>query len=834
MKNFWKKIFAGAMLTTMVAGFSGCKDKTDNNISVDLDGDGTIAEWETVFEAAEASDRLVNKKTVVNIASLADLKAINGKAVDTAYVLTKNIDCGGETLSINIGASNYLYGNNRIIRNFKLGEAKMSETADEGVIDNGIRDYLNGSAQVSVNCLFYNAGAIYDLRLFMGKQSFAPKNDTTSMDVSAINSARFVDNVIIKGAINVKPNIDDAIKKYNLALAVVDHSEEKIEITNVETQGKISYEDGDANRVNSDGLQIAAIIPTLTAGSTVYNATAKTDISINSNAKMTVGGITATNNGFVTSSTSSGDMSLVYKESSNLVCGGIVGANEQLAEVKNCSSSGKINFTSNRDFEVNDTLRTQARVGGVAGKNTAGVIDYCVSDAEMIGNNLTTLYIGGVCGESSRGIFNNLVSRGSITLTNIDGLTMANLVGKMTYGTVEKAIVLTNISLDNSAHNFSKVRLGMVTVFEEGSTTSFTEQSQEEGGEDIVTHFYDMAVGEQKAPEFGYILVGGTNEVYMKTESEGKNTFEYNLGLRNKMLYKTEDEFGAESLASYIPHMQMFHSLYYLTNYQVKKYEPVDGVKTDMNIPLSYPVNAGSDRVRVVADSIVYNPEWFAKTLCFNYGANHNEIYVGGVNVQDRDNSLKTIKLTLNADYAKTRYFENSQYNEELSRFDSKFETVATENSGSYNTNDELFSFLNYLMGTTLSSIENQGQAGGRYMSVLVNRAFFAGQVMVEGDEGAEVVEMYAVPLFADRVAKALTQMNCVVETKYFALGGMECSSENEDLFRVRISASSGRSSFVFSFDVREFVNKTPVTDELGENYYVINIKYMKNTSTIV
>lgn len=826
-------MFAGALLTTMVAGVSGCGKDKDKNVSIDLDGDGAIAEWETVFQPVEVSDRIVNKKTVVNIASLADLKAINGTAIDTAYVLTKNIDCGGETLSINIGASNYLYGNNKIIRNFKLGEAKMGDAA-EGVIDNGIRDYLTGAAQVSVNCLFYNAGAIYDLRLFMGNQTFAPKNDTSSMDVSAINSARFVDNVIIKGAISVKPNIDDAIKKYNLALAVVDHTGEKIEITNVEVQGKVSYEDGDANRVNSDGLQIASVIPVVTAGSTVYNATAKANIKINSNAKMTVGGVAAVNNGFVTTSRSTGDIDLVYKESSSLLCGGVVGSNEQLAEVKNCTASGKINFTSNRDFAVNDTLRTQARVGGIVGKNTAGVISYCATDAIMTGTNLTTLYIGGVCGESSRGIFSNLVSRGSINLTNIDGLTMANLVGKMTYGTVEKAIVLTNIALDNSAYNFSKVRMGMVTVFEEGSKTHFTEEAQEEGEESITTHFYDMATGEQKSPEFGYILVGGVNEVYMKPESEGRNEFEYELGLRNKFLYKADDGFGEESLESYVPQMQMFHSLYYLNNYQVKKYEPVEGVKTDMGIKATYPVTAGSDRVRVVADSIVYNPEWFAKTLCFNYGANHNEINVSGVNQQQGFSTLSGIHFTLGADFAKTKYFENSQYNEELARFDSKFETVSTDNSGNYNTEDEMFSFLNYIMNTTLSSIENQGQAGGRYLSILVNRAFFAGQVMIEGEEGNEVVEMYAVPLFADRISKALSKMNCVVEAKYYAFGGMECSSENEDLYKLRISASSGRTSYVFSFDVREFTNKTPVTDELGENYYLINIKYSKSTSTNV
>lgn len=830
MKNFWKKIFAGALLTTAVAGFSGCGRANDNNVSVDLDGDGVISEWETVFEAAKVSDRIVNKVTVVNISNLAELKSINGKATDTAYVLTKNIDCGGETLAINIGASNYLYGNNKIIRNFKLGDAKITDTDDENTIDNGLKDYLNGSAEVSVKCLFYNAGAIYDLRLFMGNQSFAPKDNCTALDVSAINSARFVDNVTIKGAIKVKPNVDDAIKKYNLALAVVDHTGETIEITNIETQGKITYEDGDSNRVNSDGIQAAAVIPEVTAGSSVYNVNAKTNININSNAKMTVGLVAATNKGFVSTCAGNGNIDLVYKESSSLVCGGIIGANEQLAEIRNCNMNGNINFTSNIDFAISNTLKTQARVGGIVGKNTAGVVDYCISDSVITGSKLTTLYIGGICGEATRGIFNNVIARGSINLSNIDGLTMANLVGKMSYGMIEKAVGITDIKLDNSAFDFSKVRLGMATVFEEGSMTSFTKT--EEGQEPVTIHYYDM-LSETKVPEFGYILIGGNNEVYLRASGENKNEFEYNLGLRNKFLYKAEDELEGETLESYTTQMQMFHSLYYTNSYQVKKYELIGDVKTNINLDLTYPeYPEGTAKVSSREDSIVYTPKWFAQTLCLNYGANHHEVDVSGVNDQAKEESLKSIKFVLGADYAKTKYFEDSQYNEELSRFDRKFETVSTDNSGNFSTTDELFSFLNYLVNSELSNIETK--AGGRYMSILLNRAFFAGQVMIDGENGPELTEMYSVPLFIDRVKAALSKMNCVVDDKYYSIGDFECTAENEDLFRVRVSASSGRSSFVFTFDVREFVNKTAVTDAKGENYYIINLRYMKTTSTIV
>jgi len=140
---------------------------------------------------------------------------------------------------------------------------------------------------------------------------------------------------------------------------------------------------------------------------------------------------------------------------------------------------------------------------------------------------------------------------------------------------------------------------------------------------------------------------------------------------------------------------------------------------------------------------------------------------------------------------------------------------------------------LHYLVNKVeLTSVEIQN--GGRYMPLVFSRQFFAGQVVVEGENGSEMVEMFSVPLFVDRVTKALTQMNCVVEAKYYAIGNIECDVENEDLYRVRVAASSGRTSFVFTFDVREFVKKTAVTDSTGENCYIINLRYIENVSSNV
>lgn len=827
MKNIWKKLFVGALLTTAVAGFSGCKKDRDNNISVDLDGDGVISEWETVFESKGTSDRLVYK-TIKNIESLSDLKAINGKDKDTAYVLTKNIDCDGETLSINVGASNYIYGNNKIIRNFKLGKATFGN--EEDTVDNGFKEYLSNNSTTTSMCLFYNAGAIYDLRLFMGKQTFDVSDaEMDTFEASPFNSVQYVDNVVVKGAIKVKSLAYNKEKTYNLSLGMVDHSGLSVEMSNIEVQGLVDYTEETKSAIK---LNMAGVIPTVTRLSSVYGVNAKANLSAyTKSAQLSLGLVASENYGFVSTTEGNGNINVLYTEQSSLYCGGIVGYNGGLAEVRNSTMNGEISFTSDMNFAITQLMESSASVGGIVGVSESGIISYCTSDATIIGTNLTNLKIGAICGSADRSMISNTISRGSINLTNINDLTIANIVGRMSYGTVEKAIALTDMVVDNHLFNMDKIRMGMVTVFEGETLSTYTKASTEEGGEDEVIEYYDMLSDEQKTPEFGYILVGGKNEVYTRTNDS--NTFECNLGLRNKFLYVPLNGETIEP-ESYTYSMQMFRDLYYLETYSVVQYYDNEGVKTRVNnLDVSYPSAGGTNKINVGQISTVCQPSWFKTYLCFNYGANHNEVDLSGVSGgQNAIQTLNTIKFTLSETLAKTRYYESEQYNGSLARFDKKFDTICDVTDADYNMyDDELFSYLNYLLQLDMSYI--RPPVDGLYASLVFNLKYFEGSVYNEGADGESVTEtVYSPANFARRIEDALKQMGCTASTTYLAKDGTECEANSDSLFKVYIESASVFSGvstkYVFTFDVRNVVSDSLITDQNGEYCYVINLMYVK------
>lgn len=827
MKKIWKNVFVGAMIAGAMTGVAGCGKSANNNVSVDLDGDGVISEWETVFESTATSERAIYK-TIKNIGSFDELKAINGKDKDTAYVLTNNIDCRGETVAINIGTSNYLYGNNKFIRNFKLGKATFDEN-DEG---SGFKSYLADRPRASSYCLFYNAGAVYDLRVFMGNQNFTPNDQDTFFDASALNSVQYVDNVIVKGAIKVKPHIDDAYKTYNLALGIVDHTDERIEVSNIEAIGIVSYEDCDPNRQSAETVNIAGIIPSLGLGSLVYNANAKTDISINTKGSVNAGLVASQSYGFVTSCVASGNIDAVYTENSILACGGIVGSSEQLSEIKNCTMTGKINFTSNVSFAIDYRKTSKAYVGGIVGRSNFVVINYVTSDALVTGNNATTVVTGGICGEASNTIFSNIIARGAINLTNVDGVTIANVSGKMAYGLVEKAIALTNISVDNRLYDLSPVRLGMVTVFEGGSADTF------EDLEENTTSYYEMFSDDQKTPEFANILVSGTNAIYTKKISGDTSKLEYALGLRNPFLYKIQGENGDE-LVSYIPHMELFTGLYYLEGYKLNHYECDNGQNTPVALSISYPAY-GKKEVVKLSTTLFNSVKGFKEYLGLNSGGNHNEVDfsgLGGLLPQDIEGSFSTIKFILKETTAVTGYYEDLHYNGELSRFDKKFETPYDLGDENFSTSDELFSFINHYVKFDISSINNNSI----YMPLLFNTKFFSRTTTIEGEGGeTEEKEMRSAGIFVDKVVKALEKMECAVNVKYYTLDDSECDASAENLTNVKViaSSSSGGTSYTytFNFDLRNFMRTMDssmlagytLTDETGGTYYLINLLYTK------
>ena len=133
MKEFWKKLSLCFMVIAMSITFFACGEK-ENVENKDLDGDGQIAVWETMFENASGSKREIVGE-VVEIKKLSDLKAINNLPEEEwkttkIYKLMSNIDCKGEKLSINLRNS-YFYGNNKTISNFKIDKISNADPSNE-------------------------------------------------------------------------------------------------------------------------------------------------------------------------------------------------------------------------------------------------------------------------------------------------------------------------------------------------------------------------------------------------------------------------------------------------------------------------------------------------------------------------------------------------------------------------------------------------------------------------------------------------------------------------------------------------------------------------------
>ena len=156
MKKFWKNLCVCSMAVVSACSLWAC-GKQATEVSIDLDGDGAISAWETIFEAKQYSSRdLLNISNVVDIGNLADLKSINSKVNEThVYRLVRDIDCNGETISINLGSSTLL-GNNRVIKNFKLGDCVYPISEDKNFEGNIKGLFYNGVCIIKHNFLITN------------------------------------------------------------------------------------------------------------------------------------------------------------------------------------------------------------------------------------------------------------------------------------------------------------------------------------------------------------------------------------------------------------------------------------------------------------------------------------------------------------------------------------------------------------------------------------------------------------------------------------------------------------------------------------------------------
>lgn len=801
MKNFWKRICMGCLLVAAMFGFAGCKD---NNIevSVDLDGDGVISQWETIFEIAEPSTRVVTGADVVAISDLAGLKAINDSTETKRYVLTNNIDCGGEEVTIKLGSSS-LYGNNYVIKNFKLGDLNLLNANEEVV-------------NANIKTLIYGGNGVYDLRVFVGKQSYTLNTAENISIVSTLLDVHNIDNVVVKGFIDLeRPRVDDlgvinidmSLLASNTDILNIDNIKTPLNISNSEVVGKVKYyEDID---VIPASIRIGSIVPTITKNSKLFQSNASVDIDAVVNGDISIGMIAGENNGTISTCNSTGNLNLKYLPCDEIRVGGIVGSNKTLAEIKNCTTNASINFVNPENVLISGEP-PKFFAGGITGVNEKGIVEYAVSDAIINVSDIKWAEIGGIAGHSENGIFNNIISRGKINVTNAEELYTAEMIGVSSKGLIKSCVVTTHINIDNSAI-YSEVYVGMLTIFDDLGAT-------------------EDDYSASNSPSLSGILlsgVNGSNEVYMKSGSE----FSYNLGLRNTYEYlidteEDEDEEG-ESIDIKIYDTRfpdLFTNLCYLNDYKITKYEDVEGVKTAINLDLTYPKDSNNaPLVQEKADTIVYQSNFFIGTLGFRYGLNHNEIDLS-------DLTLSKIKFTL-TDNLETGYFDKKTYNGEFAYFDRHIDSACT-----FDKTDEMFSLINYMIS---SNQENE------YIPLVVSSKFIESRPLINDipeDDGNEDMDeetnedgsnsdqtLGRNDLFIDNMSRifALMKMSVVAEELTDAkLSLDEDGQDNASIKYIRFTYSDAKYQYTFTFDISDMSDV--LENEITQNNFIFYLRYTK------
>lgn len=822
MKKLWKNFCLGAVAVTSVMGLSGCgKDKVAT--SVDLDNDGVVSEWETLFGSMAPSDRLTISN-VVEINSLSDLKAINDSTETKVYKLNSNIDCGGETLSINLGQSS-LYGNNKVIKNFKLGDCAI---------------FGEGESSTTINKgLFYNGVAVYDLRLFMGNQTFSFQGVNSATTISPFVNVPVLDNVVVKGKIDVKNQSSDGDVYLSLLASSIEGKRSDMSITNCSVIGDIDYDVVSTYSV----VNVGGIAPKLWTTDFVYGCDVNAELNI-LGTDMNIGMVAGVNEGFVSTVNSTGMIATSYSAAGYSNIGGIVGVNEKSAEIKNATTTATLNYTEDPSLDSGLSGDRVYAIGGVSGRNN-GVISYSTSDATLNINKCDAkVYAGSIAGYGEHAIYYNVIGRGAVNPTGCPDIYIADLVGYSKYGYFDKVIANTNINVDNSAIN-SKVYLGLLTIFE-NLDSAFDS---------------DAKYNAEFAPNFKSVLLGGAVNVYTNSAVSSGN-FRYNLGLRNEFEYFQLDENGnmierpvldengdplldednvpVTEFVTEILTPYLYDSLYILDSYTINKYKFVEGNKVlESGLNLTYA--KGSKSVTSNSASVALQLNFFLRNLGFNYIIGNNEIDISSFD-------LSKFKFTLNKDAQLERYFSYNQkdYNGDLSTFDKYFENKCT-----FDITDEMFSYLNKLITSN---------ATNSYSPLLISKTFATSRVQLpttgeeerpededvevpegEGGEGStetpEVEEMPDYLTIEERFVKNISDLLQLMkitttESKYtmdFQLIEGE-SGEGEDIGvqtvkYIRLYFSDNNYTYSLTFDVTEMVKDV---DRLQDNY-VVYMDYYKD-----
>ena len=660
MKKIWKNLFACSLAIACSGAIAGCGGE-EAPVSRDLDGDGQISTWETLYEDMQHTiDKSITGE-ITFISTADELLDINNHVDEQRiYALKKDIDLGGKEVSIDLGKSQF-YGYNFVISNFKLGTI------------NGAAIGTSGYENTFVKSLFRNGTGVFSTRIFMGMQSITVDNAerNSSYYISPMFNVPVVSDIDVKGKIKVSGmGIDNRISAaVNASLlysgmametVLADESTVMVEdvtcIDNVNVDGEIIIDNQRGSRI---GVNAGGIASAITKNSFIYNCYAQVKIvSTSAEVESNIAGIVGHNKGFVSTCTYTGDvlvnndafMSVLYEGGINI--GGIIGTNDKLAEVKNCSTNAKISL-STAETETG-TDGSDYFVGGIVGTNESAIIELCQSDAIITLTNLFNVFVGGTAGVSNNGIISYNICRGSITATNVGNITTAQVVGFAKNGLFEKVMTTTGINIDNSGRTTERLKLGMVTVFEDESTS----------------------------PYFRRVMVDGVSQVFTREIDNSK--FDYKQGLRYPYLVQVgmEDEEAVYDIV--LP--EVFENLYRASSCKLYKYSLVGQVKSEDAVNISYANN--------MVGTSTGTTRWMIDYMDFKNYLNHNEVSL------DANLSLSTLHFTIGD--AATRlqsFFGGGKYNGELAYFDREFTTSYNHETNSlgscqHDANDEMLSFV--------------------------------------------------------------------------------------------------------------------------------------------
>ena len=584
-------------------------------------------------------------------------------------------------------------------------------------------------------------------------------------------------------------------------------------ISNVETIGQINY----TEEMTNARVRIGSIISHLTDNAMVYGAKSSVDIKAYSTGTLSVGGIVADNEDFVSTCEYIGTISTTYDPNSNNYIGGIVGRNFYDAEIKNCTNSGNITF----DTDVVTSVKPKMQVGGIVGRNL-GVVDYVENNGSIDIKSAYDLEIGGICGSSEYGIFSNVINRAKITLTNCPSVYIAEITGISKYGTYEKIIDMSNITINNGTIT-STVRLGMITIFEDLSTSAT-----------------DLVYNAEYTPTFAGVLMTGSVVVNQKKTSDDNKYFVYNLGLRNPYEYvvidpdtglpKTEvrtdgsgnpilDEEGQE-IIDIIKDTQtpdQYDKLFYLADsYSIKKFNILGEDKAPVQEVLTFTYAKNSSKSDTVTSVSVPRLKllFFVEDLGFKYGVNHGEIDLGMINSEI---DIDKITFTLSVDKSLEKFFEDKKSNGELAMYDSYFDEELKYDGNLDNSKDrqsEMYSFLNALLLSNTSKM---------YKPLKVSYKFASCQENVDTSIKLENNFARNLKYLIGLIVGAEPELKELASNKEDLTG----SSEDVTIKYEYLMASDETYRYRFTFNVTQIVNDNASDNPMTN--YIIYLQYNKD-----